>query len=211
MAKKNSERGALFLVVLIVGLILIAIVGPVMGTMRMVRGYRRGIFATIFSTVILNLLIWGIGAFMLAIAVSVLDEEIESSISVGMPLVGLTGFGFLIGVLQRPGRKRQFAIDEENAILLAQRMEEERAIAAQRMEEEHAIAQENETFLLQNGIQETGGEDVTHIDSNNNKLRLLEENNDMLVFMAVGRRNRRAYINFDQDGRMIEYTGVVKL
>jgi len=48
-------------------------------------------------------------------------------------------------------------------------------------------------------------------NSNNNKLRLLEENNDMLVFMAVGRRNRRAYINFDQDGRMIEYTGVVKL
>ena len=117
-----------------------------------------------------------------------------------MPLVGLTGFGFLIGVLQRPGRKRQFAIDEENAILLAQRKEEERA-----------IAQENKTFLLQNEIQETGGEDVTHIDSNNNKLRLLEENNDMLVFMAVGRRNRRAYINFDQDGRMIEYTGVVKL
>ena len=200
MAKKNSGRGTLFLVVLIVGLILIAIVGPVMGAMRMVRGYRRGIFGTIFSTVILNLLIWGVGAFMLTVAVSVLEEEIESSISVGMPLVGLTGFGFLIGVLQRPGRKRQFAIDEENAILLAQRKEEERA-----------IAQENETFLLQNGIQETGGEDVTHIDSNNNKLRLLEENNDMLVFMAVGRRNRRAYINFDQDGRMIEYTGVVKL
>jgi len=200
VAKKNSGRGTLFLVVLIVGLILIAIVGPVMGAMRMVRGYRRGIFGTIFSTVILNLLIWGVGAFMLTVAVSVLEEEIESSISVGMPLVGLTGFGFLIGVLQRPGRKRQFAIDEENAILLAQRKEEERA-----------IAQENETFLLQNGIQETGGEDVTHIDSNNNKLRLLEENNDMLVFMAVGRRNRRAYINFDQDGRMIEYTGVVKL
>ena len=200
MAKKNSGRGTLFLVVLIVGLILIAIVGPVMGAMRMVRGYRRGIFGTIFSTVILNLLIWGVGAFMLTVAVSVLEEEIESSISVGMPLVGLTGFGFLIGVLQRPGRKRQFAIDEENAILLAQRKEEERA-----------IAQENETFLLQNGIQETGGEDVTHIDSNNNKLRLLEENNDMLVFMAVVRRNQRAYINFDQDGRMIEYTGVVKL
>ena len=150
----------------------------------MVRGYRRGIFAIIFSTVILNLLIWGLGALVLSFVASILAEESENSISVflGAPLVSLTGLGFLIGVLQRPGRKRQFAIEEEN-----------------------------ETFLLQNGIQETGGEDVTHIDSNNNKLRLLEENNDMLVFMAVGRRNRRAYINFDQDGRMIEYTGVVKL
>ena len=111
-----------------------------MGAMRMVRGYSRGIFATIFSTVILNLLIWGIGAFVLALAVSILAD-----------------------------------------------------------------------FLLQNRIQETGDEDVTHIDSSNNKLRLLEENTDMLVFMAVGRRNRRAYINLDRDGRMIEYTGVVKL
>ena len=183
MAKKNSERGTLFLVVLIVGLILIAIVGPVMGAMRMVRGYRRGIFATIFSTVILNLLIWGVGALVLSFVASILEEESESSITalLGTPLASLTGLGFLIGILQRPSRKRQFAIEEEN-----------------------------ETFLLQNGIQETGGEDVTHIDSNN-KLCLLEEDNNMLVFMAVGRRNRRAYINFDQDGRMIEYTGATKL
>ena len=98
--------------------------------MRMVRGYRRGIFATIFSTVILNLLVWGLGALVLSFVSSILVEERESSITalLGTPLAGLTGLGFLIGVLQRPGRKRQFAIEEEN-----------------------------ETFLLQNGIQETGG------------------------------------------------------
>ena len=112
----------------------------------------------------------------------ILAEESENSISVflGAPLAGLTGLGFLIGILQRPSRKRQFVIEEENKI-----------------------------FLVQYGIRETGGKDVTHIDSNNSNLRLLEENNDMLVFMAVGRRGKRAYINLDQDGKMIEYTGVV--
>lgn len=91
-----------------------------MGAMRMVRGYRRGIFAIIFSTVILNLLIWGLGALVLSFVASILAEESENSISVflGAPLVSLTGLGFLIGVLQRPGRKRQFAIEEENETFL---------------------------------------------------------------------------------------------
>ena len=53
-----------------------------MGAMRMVRGYRRGIFGTIFSTVILNLLIWGLGALVLSFVASILAEESENSISV---------------------------------------------------------------------------------------------------------------------------------
>ncbi|HIB86874.1 TPA: hypothetical protein EYO57_06640 [Candidatus Poribacteria bacterium] len=62
MAKKKSEDtagAALFGGALIIGLTSDCNFGLVMGAMRMVRGYRRGIFAIIFSTVILNLLIWG--------------------------------------------------------------------------------------------------------------------------------------------------------
>lgn len=47
-------------------------------------------------------------------------------------------------------------------------------------------------------------------DAEGNRLKLAEQTDDKLVFTVVGKRGLRAAIKLD-DGRMVEYTGLVKL
>lgn len=73
------------------------------------------------------------------------------------------------------------------------------------------IADRNEHFLEQFGFEELDGTEVTHIDGDGNPLRLMEHNGDSIVFLAVGRRNRRAYIRLSPEGEMLGYTGVMAI
>lgn len=73
------------------------------------------------------------------------------------------------------------------------------------------IEEHNQQFLEQFGFQEFDETEITHMDSDGNPLRLTEHTGDSLVFQAVGRRNRRAYILLSPEGRMLGYTGVIAL
>ncbi|WP_353176909.1 hypothetical protein [Salinisphaera sp. T5B8] len=66
----------------------------------------------------------------------------------------------------------------------------------------------NEQFLIDHDISETGGEEVTHVDGDGHRLRLLEINSREAVFLGVGRRGKRAYIRLDNEGVMLEYSGL---
>lgn len=92
------------------------------------------------------------------------------------------GIGIFVGLMQRPTMQKRFA-----------------------------IAAANEAFLNQVGIRETGESEISHIDAEGNGLRLMERTNDSIVFMAVGKRNKRAYIAITPDGAMRSYSGVVSL
>lgn len=77
-----------------------------------------------------------------------------------------------------------------------------------RAKRRYAIALRNEEFLAFHGIHETGEVETTHFDADGNALRLMERTPNSIVFMAVGKHNRRAYIELTKEGEMIGYTGV---
>lgn len=73
------------------------------------------------------------------------------------------------------------------------------------------VEQDNIRFLDENGFSDVGlGEDVIE-DGEGNRLKLKAEEIGKLVFTVVGRRNIRAAIELDDEGRMIAYTGAVRL
>jgi hypothetical protein len=81
-------------------------------------------------------------------------------------------------------------------------------IERQQREQEFYVATRNDRFLTDAGITETGGEDITHYDGDGNPLRFIEAHPNQLVFMVVGRRGKRAFIQLADNGEMIGYTGV---
>lgn len=101
---------------------------------------------------------------------------------VGVAVIASTLVGLLHGAGQRPARMRMFA-----------------------------IAEQNERFLEELGFEEVDESEVTHFDGEGNPLRLMERTDDSIVFMAVGRRSRRAYIRLSPQGEMLGYTGVIAL
>ena len=74
-----------------------------------------------------------------------------------------------------------------------------------------AIEDHNMRFLDENGFQDLGLGDEIIEDADGNRLKLREQSDDRLFFMVVGRRNMRAAITLDEEGRMTDYTGAVKL
>lgn len=102
--------------------------------------------------------------------------------NMGIIVVASAGVGLLYGASQKPRRLHTFE-----------------------------IADRNEHFLEQFGFEELDGTEVTHMDGEGNPLRLTERNDESIVFLAVGRRNRRAYIRLSPEGRMLGYTGVIAI
>lgn len=90
--------------------------------------------------------------------------------------------GMFVGKLIKPGRMAKFQI----------------------------IAENNE-FMERHGFIETGEEEITHYDGDGVALRFMEKTDHRIVFMAVGRRNKRAYINLSDNGAMMSYSGVISL
>ena len=193
--KKNG------VILLILAVLLFGLCAPFFAARGVVRHHQRGFLRTLLATILGNGLLWCVGVSVLFVTFVFIEALLSSqpssgtamqggyaSVSPGLfPLfvlvvVGITLAGFLVGLWQRPKRKRAFT-----------------------------IALDNDRFLASNGIHETGGHDITHVDDEGNHLRLMEINRMYIVFMAVGRRNRRAYIHLDTEGRMVEYTGVVAI
>ncbi|MER8650983.1 hypothetical protein [Mesorhizobium sp. M0586] len=178
--KKNVE---------LIALLLAAIFCPFIGGRGLVRGHDRGIFGTIFLTVLGSLLLIVAGfcaATLLMFGVLAFVNDGNAHSPLPLALLGglvvtaiIAGIGVVAGVFQRPKRLKMIA-----------------------------VAKFNERFLKENGFRETDGDDITHYDAYDHSLRFLEAHPDRLVFMAVGLRGKRAFIDLDQDGRMVSYSGV---
>lgn len=178
-SKKNLE---------IILLLLAVIFCPFIGGRGLVRGHDRGVFGTIFLTIIGSVVLIAIGfcaATFLVFEIVVMGN-VDPNNPLPLALLGgfvatavIAGIGILVGLIQRPKRLKAIAIGKAN-----------------------------EKFLADNGFRETEGKDITHYGPDDLALRFLEAHASRLVFMVVGRRGKRAYIDLDQDGRMIGYSGV---
>jgi hypothetical protein len=91
------------------------------------------------------------------------------------------GLGVIFGLAQRGSRRKRFN-----------------------------IAKKNDAFLEKMGFVETGEQEITHYDGEGNPLRLLDQSDDTITFLAVGKRNKRAYIRLT-DGEMTGYTSVMPI
>lgn len=166
-----------------------ALVCPFIGGRELVRGHDRGFWGTFFLTYIgsILLLLVSIAAsssiifyFSLFSTTNNDAASIAGAVILGTAITLLIALiGILVGLYQRPKRLKKFS-----------------------------IVRENESFLLKNGFQETNGTDITHYDLHGNGLRFLEAHPTKIVFMVVGRRGKRAFIDLDNDGKMIAYTGI---
>lgn len=163
---------------------------PFLGACNLVRGYpqRSAVVAVIGFVGSLVLVVLGAAiAFGLSlVAFAMLSDQPQAErgamavvVSVFSTAVALA-FGLIVGLFQRPGRLRRFT-----------------------------IAEANEEFLDELGFRETGEQEITHYDAEGNALRLLERAKDAMVFLAVGRRSKRAYIELGKNGLMTGYTGVI--
>lgn len=185
ITKRNS--GMLLLLILAFG----AAYLPFLGARGIVRGHERGLAGTLFKTVAANLFLilmgisLGFGLSFLAFSVLSAKTEIAFQLSASLSFaVGASAamVGLATGIIERPTRLRRFTILRANA-----------------------------QFMAKIGLRETGGADITHYDAEGNALRFLEAHMDRLVFLAVGRRGRRAYVSLDTEGRMLAYSGVVNI
>ncbi|MHA6643673.1 hypothetical protein [Mesorhizobium sp. A623] len=178
-SKKNLE---------IILLLLAVIFCPFIGGRGLVRGHDRGVLGTIFLTIIGSISLIAVGfctATFLAFEIVVMGK-INPENPLPLALLGgfaatavMAGIGLVVGFIQRPKRLKAIAVGKAN-----------------------------EKFLTDQGFRETEGKDITHYDPDGLALRFLEAHAGRLVFMVVGRRGKRAFINLDPDGRMIGYSGV---
>lgn len=67
----------------------------------------------------------------------------------------------------------------------------------------------NYEFMNKIGLAELGNNQF--IDEEGNRYRLENEFNSMLELFPLGRRNKRAYIEFDETGKFTNWTGIVKI
>lgn len=185
---RNVKKGGVF-VFLLIGIFLTGF-----GYRELVRGHDRGFFGTLFLTLL--------GSVFMIIAGSVL-----------MFPFGMIASGFLAG--QGAPKHEELALTVPIILVahfasavvglgwgLAKRRVWQRA---------RSVAAHNIKFLRDEGFNDLGvGDDVIE-DPDGNRLRLHDQNDNAIVFVAIGRRNVRASIRLDPIGRMTEYTGLVAL
>ncbi len=175
---KNNWQFFLILVIIFGSLYL-----PFAGTRNMAIGhFDRGFFKTIFFTFIGSLLMVLIGAafFLLELGMIASPENDSGWNDLILYFSIALGFlclsGFIAGLTQRSKRRRAYYINVGN-----------------------------EAFMRKKGFRETGGSDITHYDAQDTPLRVIDIQTSRIVFMVVGARGKRAYINMDNDGRFIDY------
>lgn len=65
----------------------------------------------------------------------------------------------------------------------------------------------NRIFLAENGIMETSEGQFQDADGNAYRLEAIRATS--IELFAIGRRNKRGYISFDQDGKFLSWTGLI--
>lgn len=72
------------------------------------------------------------------------------------------------------------------------------------------VAQHNKDFMIEVGLSDSDFDSELLQDAEGNLLKLIEHTDDKIVFSVSGKRGYRAAIKLE-NGKMIDYTGVVKL
>ena len=72
------------------------------------------------------------------------------------------------------------------------------------------IAKQNQDFMIDIGLKDSDFDTDLLQDADGNLLRQVEQTSDKIVFSVSGKRGYRAAIKLE-NGRMVEYTGIVKL
>ncbi|RUO63253.1 hypothetical protein SAMN06297229_2289 [Pseudidiomarina planktonica] len=67
----------------------------------------------------------------------------------------------------------------------------------------------NQAFMDEIGLSEISNNQF--IDDDGNRYRLENEFRGMIELFPIGRRNRRAYIEFDENGKFINWSGIIKI
>lgn len=183
-AWRFTRRNSGFIIFLLV--VIAAAALPFAGMRGLVRGHDRGPVGTLLKTVLGNLFLIAAGAglcggvlILTGLAVGPDASVAAVAVAAAMPIAGGAA-GLCRGLLERRSRLRAFS-----------------------------VTRANEQFMERTGMRETGGSDITHYDADGTALRFLEAHSDRLVFMAVGQRARRAYIDLGPSGEMLSYSGVV--
>ncbi|GEC31680.1 hypothetical protein N181_01890 [Sinorhizobium fredii USDA 205] len=186
-ATKKGKDGLSIILVVLGSLVL-----PVLGGRELVRGHDRGFAGTLFKTFLGSLFLAAAG-FALAWFVFFILIGLLASQPNGLPApwqavlwlaASVTAVmwcvGLLWGAIERPARLKSIGIQRAN-----------------------------EQFLENRGFRTTDGDDITHFDPDGQPLRFIEAHSDRIVFMAVGKRGKRGFINLDAEGRMTSYSGVM--
>ena len=71
------------------------------------------------------------------------------------------------------------------------------------------IEKHNERFLEENEIEEL--DEINFRDANGNRFKIENIFAGEIEFMAVGKRNKRAYIKIDDCGKFLSWSGIVSL
>ncbi len=180
-------------VMLVAMAVLGAIYLPFRAGREMVKGHNRSMIGTIIKTYLWNIIIAIIGFCMLYVYSIMFVNGWNAELEAGQEPYAynhvvirafplLFGLGILYGLWLRKKRKTVLEIESEN-----------------------------ENFLKKHGFRETNSETYPYVDGYNNKLRLLESTKRQLVFMVVGKKGKRAFIDLDNTGRMVKYSGPVKV
>jgi hypothetical protein len=72
------------------------------------------------------------------------------------------------------------------------------------------LEEKNRNFLHEAGLRDSGFDSNMLEDEEGNRLKLIEQTDDRIVFSVAGRRGLRAAITTD-GGEMVAYTGIVKI
>jgi hypothetical protein len=187
-ATKKTRSEILFLS-MIVAVLLGAVALPFIGGRELVKGHDRGVIGTIFITILGSVALVPVGIVLAFFVWGFFvddkslppDRWTDKVIYLATWSTAISAAaGLLSGLSQRSARIKALT-----------------------------IVRANERFLRDHGFRDTGGTDISHYDSADQPLRFLEAHPDRLVFMAVGRRGKRAHIKLAPDGRMVSYSGVV--
>lgn len=167
----------------------------VIGIRHMIMGHpQRGFFGTLFLTIIGSVLMIIAGTAVATMAVvaiggytGLINDTRGSLVGqiirvVLLYLVVAAPVGLIWGLMSRASRRRAQQVETDNL-----------------------------QFLEENGFTDLElGEDIIE-DGEGNRLKLRAEEDGQLVFSVVGRRNVRAAIQLDDVGRMVAYTGAIRL
>lgn len=179
---KSIKRSTGFIILLVA--VAGALILPFVGMRNLLRGHAPGEWWKGIGDVLLVPTGIGIGVGVALFIGLIMGNEPMAMSFIAIAVAAIAGatIGFSTGLIQRPSTQRRYA-----------------------------IALQNEQFLSARSIRETGETETTHYDADGNALRLIERTSNSIVFLAVGKRNKRAYIGLTKEGKMTDYTGVVSL
>lgn len=181
--KKSASNT--ILLVLFLGALFGAIIFPFWGGRDIARWHNRGPVATFFLTLLFPAALFGLGIALGHLGDTWLQQfqGVKAPIHPRLDVIlSVAGASFALGAIYgttERGRRKARFLTERH----------------------------NRLFLRLKGFRGEGEGEFR--DADDNLLRVIDTTPDRITFLAVGRRNKRAYIRTAADGTMLAYSGVM--